>query len=286
TDLARYVDGATIQTDGRLSLEFSAPRAVYGQFEQDNVKRLRALASTARPPEAVAQSRATATADEWRHRAQMDLSADSPHLAYDEFLEALARAPNDSESLDGLARAAAASGRLPDAEAYLAQHGASGRSVAALIELSKVLAARGEAERAAITAQRAAAMDPSNTQALEQLIVTLADSGNDAALEQLSALVKQSAPEGPLALRSQMRLAYLRSDYAHAARVGERLASITTDPVDRARTLNLVGSAYEATGDYDRARKAFQESLAIAARDSAVLVNLGMTELRSSNAKA
>jgi Flp pilus assembly protein TadD len=48
----------------------------------------------------------------------------------------------------------------------------------------------------------------------------------------------------------------------------------------------MLGSAYAALDDRERARKAFQASLEIAPRDPAVLVNLGMTELRSANAPA
>jgi len=55
--------------------------------------------------------------------------------------------------------------------------------------------------------------------------------------------------------------------------------------VERARS-NLLGSAFAALGDHERARKAFEASLLVAPRDPAVLVNLGTMELRAGNARA
>jgi spermidine synthase len=285
-DLEPYSGRATIQSDDALSLEFSAPRAIYGQFERGNVDRLRAVAARAEQPPAIRRVRATATALEWRHRAQMELAADAPDLAYQDFAQALAVAPDDIETLDGFARAAAATGRLVDAEMYLRTRVSAGDSVAVFTELSAVLAALGRNADAALAAQRAAGLDPSNTRALEQLISVLADGGNDAALEQLGNLLNQAAPDGPLTIRCAMRLAYLRGDFAQAARLAERLTAVKRGDADEARTLNLLGSAYAALDDRERARKAFLASLEIAPRDPAVLVNLGMTELRSANAPA
>jgi spermidine synthase len=285
-DLQQYAAGAPVQTDNRLSLEFSAPRAIYGRFERGNVDRLRQVAAHAQPPPAIARARATATAVEWRHRAQMELAADAPDLAYQDSVAALRTAPDDGEALDGLGRAAAAAGRLDDAEAYLRTRASTNGSVAVLTELSAVQAARGQMADAATTAQHAAVLDPSNAHALEQLIAVLADSGNDAALEQLGTLLAQSSPGGPLTTRCEMRLAYLRGDFARAAQLAERLASVPSGDADTARTLNLLGSAYAALADHARARHAFEASLAIAPRDAAVLVNLGMTELRAGNPPA
>jgi spermidine synthase len=285
-DLQAYAGGATIQSDNALSLEFSAPRAIYGQFQQGNVDRLRAAAARAQQPPAILRVRAMATALEWRHRAQMELAADAPDLAYQDFAEALAVTPDDIETLDGFARAAAAAGRLDDAELHLRTRATDSNSAAVFTELSAVLAARGRNADAALAAQRAAVLDPSNQHALEQLMSVLADGGNDAALEQLCTLLKQTAPDGPLTTRCEMRLAYLRGDFAQAAQLAERLATVKTGDADEARTLNMLGSAYAALGDRERARKAFEASLKIAPRDPAVLVNLGMIELRLANAPA
>jgi Tfp pilus assembly protein PilF len=48
-----------------------------------------------------------------------------------------------------------------------------------------------------------------------------------------------------------------------------------------ARNYNLLGIAYNSTGNHDRARAAFEASLRIAPRAPAVLMNAGFTELRA-----
>src|SRR6185436_5603535 len=108
-----------VQSDDRLALEYSAPRAIYGRYQTNNVERLRAVAAAAQPPPAVAALRASATATDWRHRAAMQMKADSAPLAYQDYLEALRIMPDDRDALAGLVAAAAASGRLDAAETYL-----------------------------------------------------------------------------------------------------------------------------------------------------------------------
>jgi hypothetical protein len=61
---------------------------------------------------------------------------------------------------------------------YLRTRASAGESVAVFTELSAVLAALGRNADAALAAQHAAGLDPSNTRALEQLISVLADGGN------------------------------------------------------------------------------------------------------------
>jgi Flp pilus assembly protein TadD len=78
-----------------------------------------------------------------------------------------------------------------------------------------------------------------------------------------------------------MRLAHLRGEFAKAAAVGERLTSSGGDPENAARDLNLLGIAFDSLGDHDRARRAFEGSLRVAPRAPAVLMNLGLTELRA-----
>jgi tetratricopeptide (TPR) repeat protein len=271
-----------VQADDALSLEFSAPRAIYGRFERGNVDRLRAVALRAEQPPAILRLRASATALEWRHRAEMELTADAPDLAYQDFLEALEIAPDNAELLAGYVRAAAAAGRLDDADAYLRARAARADAVAIQVELSRVLAARGETKAAAVAAQHGAALDPSNERALGQLVSILADDGNEPALEQLAGILRHSAPDRPVTMYCEMRLSHLKGDFAQAASFGERLTSSAADEENAARNLNLLGITYAALGDHDRARRAFEASLRIVPRAPAVLVNLGTTELRSS----
>jgi spermidine synthase len=283
-DLQEYASGAPVQTDDRLSLEYSAPRAIYGRYQTTNVDRLRAAAGHARVPPAIAAARAHATAENWRNRADMQMRADAPELAVLDYGEALKAAPNDADMLAGYVGAAAASGQLESAEKYLRGRIAAGDTAALNVELSRVLAARGDLEQATLVAQHAAALDPADERALDQFITVLADSRNDAALEQLVVLLVRTGTTRPNTLYAQMRLAYLRGRFAQAAAFGERLTAGEAPEEHAARNYNLLGLAFDALGDHDRARRAFEASLRTTPRQAAVLMNLGNTELKAGRA--
>ena len=280
-DLQTYAGGAPVQSDDRLALEYSAPRAIYGRYQSNNVERLRAAAAEAQLPPAIAAVRASATAVNWRNRAAMQMKADATGLAYEDYVEALKRAPDDATALAGYVGAAAASNHLDAAETYLRDRIAQADAPVLEVELSRVLAARSDGKGAVAAAQRGAALDPSSERALGQLVSALADDRNDAALEQLTTLLVRTGATRPVTLYAQMRLAHLRNEFAKAAAVGERLTSSGADPENAARDFNLLGIACDSLGDHDRARRAFEASLRIAPRAPAVLMNLGLTELRA-----
>jgi spermidine synthase len=280
-DLQQYAADAAVQTDDRLPLEYSAPRAIYGRYQTNNVDQLRMAAAHAALPPAIARVRASADAASWRNRAAMLMKADAPELAFQDYGEALRLSPEDPDALAGYVGAAAASGHLEAAEKYLRSRIAATDTATLNVELSRVLAARGDLDRAAVVAQHGAALDPSNEHALDQLVTVLADNRNDAALEQLVTLLVRTGATRPVTLYAQMRLAHLRGSFAQAAAFGERLTSTETPEDDAARNSNLLGLAYDGLGDRDRARQAFQASLQRAPRAPAVLMNLGLTESKA-----
>ena len=285
-DLRAYASGAPVQSDDRLALEYSAPRAIYGRFQNANNERLRALAAHTQAPPAVAASRAAADAENWRNRAAMQMRADSSQFAFEDSQEALVRAPDDADALAGYVAAAAASGHLDTAEAHLRGRASQRDSAIVEAELSRVLTVRSDAKGAVTAAQRAAALDPSNDRALEQLATTLADDRNESALEQLTVLLVRTGATRPVTLYAQMRLAHLRGNFQQAAVFGESLASTGADKENAARNANLLGIAYDSLGDTDRARQAFEAALKVAPRSPAILMNLGSMELRAGNAVA
>jgi spermidine synthase len=280
-DLQQYAAGARVQTDDRVPLEYSAPRAIYGRYQANNVEHLRMAAARAALPTAIAGVRAAAGADNWRNRAAMLMNADAPELAFQDYGEALRLAPDDADALADYVGAAAASGQLDAAEKYLRSRMATAETATLNVELSRVLAARGDLQSAATVAQHGAALDPSNERALDQLVTVLADNRNDAAVEQLVTLLVRTGATRPVTLYAQMRLAHLRGRFAQAAAFGERLTSTETPEENAARNSNLLGLAYDGLGDHDRAREAFQASLRAAPRAPAVLMNLGFTELKA-----
>ena len=281
-DMRRYAGDAALQSDDRLQLEFSAPRAAHGQFQTANVAALLDQASQARLPAAVAQATNAATPVQWRTRGVMRLRAEAPALAYSDLARAVEGAPHDTEGLDAFAQAAARTGRLDEAQRLLSRVGAQARSAPALVERSKALAALGRNDDATNTAREAALLDPTSRAALRQLATTYADLGDADALAQLARIVAPSEGHRSAWLYAEARLAYLRRDFERAARQLEELVKIADD-VD---AWNLLGHVRGALGENDRARDAFAASLRIAPRDPAALANLGTSELRLGRAAA
>jgi tetratricopeptide (TPR) repeat protein len=214
----------------------------------------------------------------------MLMKTESPELAYDDYLEALRMAPDDAAMLAEYIGAAAASTRLDAAERYLRERIAGGDTATLEVELSRVRAARGDLKDAATAAQRAAALDPASDRALEQLATVLADDRNDAALEQLTILLVRTGATRPVTLYAQMRLAALRERFDQAVAFGERLLASGGDEENVARNYNLLGIAYDSAGNHDKAWQAFEASLRIAPRAPAVLMNVGLSELRAGRA--
>ena len=275
-ELHHYAGDALVQSDDRLLLEYSAPRAVYGVFQRANVERLRELERTARQPPAVAHARAHATPAERRNRGLMQLKAGAVDLAYADLREAVMKAPSDAEALNGLARAAARLGRLDETEKMLSEIG----TVPALVELSFLRAVLGRVDEAIGAARDAVVRNPTDRSALVQLASMYADAGDEDALVQLIELVEQARVDRAVLLYCQMRLAYLRDDFQEAVQLGEALVEL--DPAD-VKVHNLLGSAYAALGRYDRARQALEASLQMTPTDPGVLVNLGTVALRSND---
>jgi Flp pilus assembly protein TadD len=293
-ELQRYASAALVQSDDRLLLEYSAPRALYQAFQRANVEQLTALARSARQPPGVSSVHGQATPEQWRNRGLMQLKADATAAAYADLREAVTRAPGDGEALHGLVRAAIRQNRLEDIERVFTEIGYGGTSTAsksvapsvtvpALVELSIVRAALGRVDDATTAARDAVLRDPASPAALKQLASMYADVGDEDALQRLIQLVEQTAATRSVLLYCQTRLAYVRGEYDVAARLGDELAAL--EPTD-VNIRNLLGSAYAALGDNDRARRALESSLQIEPTNPGVLVNLGTVALRAGDVPA
>ena len=274
--LHRFAGDAVIQTDDRLQLEYTAPRAVYGRFQQANVESLRAVAASAPPPPAIARAAAAATAGERRDRGLMQLRANAAGLAFLDLRDAVRLAPDDAAALNGFARAASRSGRLREAEEALASAGA-------LVQLSVVQSALGKSDEATESARQAVLATPGRAAALMQLASMYADRGSDEALERLLAVAEQASTEKAVHLYIRARLFYLQEDFAQAVEAGQQLGVLTPADVN---VFNLLASAHAALGEYDRARVALETSRRLAPTDPGVRVNLGTIALRAGDADA
>ena len=274
--LQRFAGDAAVQTDDRLQLEYTAPRAVYGRFQQANVARLRAVAASAPTPPAVARAAAAATAGDRRDRGLMQLRANAADAAFLDLRDAVRLAPDDPAALNGFARAASRSGRLREAEQALAAAGA-------LVQLSVVQSALGKSDEATESARQAVLATPGRAAALLQLASMYADRGSDEALERLLLVARQATTESAVHLYIRARLAYLRGDFTQVVEAGRQLASLTPADVN---VFNLLASAHAALEQYDRARVALETSRRLAPTDPGVRVNLGTVALRSGDAGA
>ena len=119
-ELAEYGAGAIIQSDDRMALEFSGPRAL-NLGGDENLSSLRALLPPARRPETIARAMNSATAADWRERATLMLKAGAYGAAYEDYARALELDATDAGALSGIVQAALASHRQSEARSLLAR---------------------------------------------------------------------------------------------------------------------------------------------------------------------
>jgi len=281
--LAAFGTG-TVQTDDRLGLEFSAPRGIYGARRDDVLHALRTIATSQEAPAVVAASIAAATPAMWRDLGLMHLDAKAGDRAYDALARSVAADPADMQALAALVLASAAAGREGAARALLDDLAARDvRNTAVRIALSRLHAAAGERDAALRVAADAVDLDPANPDARQQLAAVAAELGDAARLEPMVEVMVQDDPERADTLYYRAVLHSLRGEFRDAVDVGERGAA--ADP-RHARVRSLLGAAFVNLGLRDRARAAFQASLAADPRDPSALVTFGMFELEAADANA
>jgi spermidine synthase len=281
-DLRAFAAGSAIQTDDRLALEFSAPRAIFGRSSDENARDLRDRATRARRPAAVAQAFAAATASDWRDRGLMLLASDAHTAALDDLTRAARLDPRDRTTLEALGRAAGAAQRIDEADRFFAElAGLDARNVPARLERSRIAAGRGDYPLARKLIVEAGKVEPGNFAVLEQLASVVADEQDQEGLSTVVAGLETAAPNAPATLYYAASLEFLKGNPPKAAELAERAAALR--PGDH-RALNLAGAAYGALGRMDRAREAFLAALRASPEDPVAYVNLGTLELQAANA--
>lgn len=278
---AEYAGNAPTETDDRLRLEFSGPRSIVGESTADNAETLRAIRRSSGVPPSIAAALERATAADWASRGAMLLES-SARQAYEDFSKAVTR--GDDGALAGLRKSAMASGRMTEAVALI-RRVADERPFqsAPLIELSKLLAATGDAAGALGAAHTAVERFATDAGAHQQLAGVLADAeevgGVAGALDRLRAL----DPSGTETRYYSGVVAFMRGDLNAAVQEGE--ATLSLDP-RHARAHNLVGAARASLGDVSGAQKAFAAAIAVDPRDPSPYVNLGRLHLQRADADA
>ena len=279
--LREYANHARIQTDDGGTLEFSAPRGIYGLSRVDIAAQLRALGAKTPLPPALKRALASATAAEWRDRGTMQLAAEGAALAYGDFARAVALDPADTEALAGLGRSAGAAGRLPEATSLLRDLAAHLPANAAVrTRLSNVLAAQGQTAAAVKAAEEATQLAPSDVHALEQLASVFADTEDVPRLNGVVERLVAEHPDHPARYYYAATLHFLRDEGPQAVTMAERGRAL--DPTN-ARALNLLGAAYARQGNGNAAREAFEAAVRMSPHDPTAYVNLGVYELGLAN---
>ena len=277
-ELKQYGRDAPIQRDDRMALEFSAPRAIYGRMTDENAKAIRALAAGAHvPPVRAAIERATDA--NWTAAGAMELKADAHDVAYEHFQRAVRLNSRNADALSGLSDAAAGAQRQEEARAWLQSlANAEPGNASVRIELSRLLAATGNFDRAIAVGEEAMRLAPDDPRAGEQLASVLADAGDGARLGSLAERLVARFPDRdkPRFYRATALLLVGRTQEA----IAEARQLLSRDPKD-GRTQNLLGVACATAGLGTCAVSAFQAALAANPRDAATYVNLGVYRLQS-----
>jgi len=280
---ARFSANVPVQSDDRMALEFSAPRALRTTVRRDNVTRLRALAASSARPEAVALAWAHADAAALTGRAAMLEQAGAFEPAYEAAVDAVNNAPDDARALAGVVENAVATGRQADALRLL--RGMTDRQpelVAPRVALSRLYAASGSVEDAVRTAIEAVARAPDDPAALEQLASVYADTGDG---DRLAPIVARLAAHADRAGSHYYAAAlqFLAGDLEAAAAAAH--AALTIDP-RHGKAQNLLGAIHATKGETAAARTAFNAALRVDPRDPATYQNLALLELNTGNTAA
>ena len=273
-ELGRYAEGAAVQTDDRLALEFTGPRAIYGaRAANSNAAAIRALTAEPSLPGAVGAVLRAADAHSWTARGTMELKAEAYGTAFESFRRAVALDLNAVEALRGASDAAAGAHRQAEAEDWLRRlRSEAPGNAAVLVELSRVLAARGAFDDAIAAASQARRLEPRSPGPAEQLASIFADAGDLKRLAPLSDWLVQEYPD--------------RADSVYYHAVALVLADRMTEAVDsltrllaatprHARAQNLLGAACGNTGRRECAEQAFRASIDLNPRDPSPYVNPG-----------
>jgi Flp pilus assembly protein TadD len=282
-ELAAFGNRAVLQTDDRMSLEFTAARAMYASPE-GNAVYLRGLADAATFPAVVAATVRSARAEDWTARGAAALRGDAFEMARDSFHKAVALDSRSVDALRGSTDAAAGAHSLVEETEWLKTLAAAEPNNAAVrVELSHALAALGSTEAAIAAAVDAARIDPARAEPLEQLASIFADLGDAGKLTPIADELIGRFPARADGHYYRAAALFL----AGRAAEGESAVRMLLNKSPRhAKGQNLLGVVCATLGNHECAQAAFAASQTLNPRDSSVYVNLGNLSLERGDAAA
>ena len=278
--LARYADGAAVQTDDRSELEFSGPRSIFGNPTNLNDDVLRNLARAAPAPAAVQAAIRQAGPADWRNRGWMLIRAEVHELAWHDFGRALESDPTDTDAYKGLIQSSIPGGTpgMDEALTLLRRLAAHPSHLQAKVALSHLLAASGATDEAAAQILDLSQRYPDNLEVLEQWASVMADTGNTEHLQSVVARLRRTAPSSQITHYYSASLLFLQGRPDLAVPEAE---SVVRDNPDHALAQNLLGAALASLGQPVRARHAFEASLRANPLMPGTYVNLAMLEMET-----
>jgi spermidine synthase len=280
-EMRRYGNGAPPQRDDRTGLEFSAPRAIYGRNATDNAATIHDLADPSSIDPVARAAFRQATDVSWSAAGRMELKADAYGMAYDRFGRAVRLNSRSVEALSGLSDAAAGAHRQEEERSFLQSLAdAEPDNANVRIELSRLLAADGNMEPAAVAAREAMRLAPDDPNAGEQLASVFADAGDGDRLGPVADLLVSRFP-----LRDKSRYYHATALFLHGRHheaIDEARLVVERRPHD-AQAQNLLGVACASAGQRDCALAAFRSAQAANPRDPATYVNLGVFYMQAAD---
>jgi tetratricopeptide (TPR) repeat protein len=283
-EMERYAAAAPLQTDDRMALEFSGPLALNLDAAGANARHLLELGGRQHAPQVVRDALARAGAREWRNRGTMMLGAGDYVSALDDYTRTFALDSADEQTLLGLTRAAVILRREDDVlkmlHAALEAHPQQAGTAAAL---ARLMAARGDFERARHLLEGMLAAQPGSAVLLEGLASISADTQDVSRLTAIVTQLERLYADAPRTAYYAAVLRFLQGDAGGA--LARALEAVRRDPA-HAASRNLAGVIHATLQDPRAAREAFESAARIDPRDSAVYENLGLLELNSGNRSA
>ena len=264
TELDRFADGAALNTDARPILEFRAPRYIYANTTEEN---LRAITSISRAPD----WNVTASPENHRHKGEMLLTAEAFGQALEEFQSAINTNADDDQAWKGLIeteRGADRAGIRRFIEEQLRNHPTNTVRFSAAEFYSR----QNDYAKTIELLDAVLKADPNNTAGLEKLADTLANSGSGRLDEVVGRLLSIAPNDAPgLYHLATIRLYQGRADEAIQA----VKHSLEIDPLS-ARARNLLAIAYGQTYQPQPAEAEFQRALKDAPEDWVTYNNYGL----------
>lgn len=283
-ELVAFGNDASIQTDDRMALEFTAPRSIYGRAINTHSAAIRSLTAGRPLPPPVDEPLRRANAQSWTARGTMLLKAEAYTAAYASFRRAVELDSEDPEALRGVSDAAGGAQRQSEHRAWLeALARDAPDNAAARVELSRALAAAAEFDKAIAAASEARRLRPADPLPAEQLASVFADMGDVNRLRPLADTLVGRFPDRDDSRYYHAVALLLEGRTAEAAEQARRLLG---DSPQYGKAQNLLGTACAALKEHECARQAFEASIRLNPEDPSSHINLGVFYLESSNAAA